>query len=257
MISKLNFKKYFLIIFLGYFLFLPYNSFAITVQDLEEKIDLYLRRIDGLKREISDFKNLLKQINICKRLVGDVNGDGFINCADLKELEEMRMNKKTPNAASDIDNDGRRATTFDIDKLRQILNNNNYKCESTPSGQRGDVNDDGVVDCKDYYLLQQMYLNATTANDKADVDGDKAKAKLSDLQALLKILSSKGYICISMPGDVNGDGIVDCKDMDELLQMSLGHKPVNNAADVNQDGSKADIGDLNTLTKILLGKNMQ
>ncbi len=55
-----------------------------------------------------------------------------------------------------------------------------------------------------------------------------------------------------VPGDVNGDGIVDVSDVNIVINVMLG-KESNTLADLTGDG-KTDISDVNTVINLMLGK---
>ncbi len=56
-----------------------------------------------------------------------------------------------------------------------------------------------------------------------------------------------------LPGDVNGDGIIDASDVSTLVNMILGNAPMSGIADVNGDGS-VDASDVSALVSMILGQ---
>ena len=56
-----------------------------------------------------------------------------------------------------------------------------------------------------------------------------------------------------VPGDINGDGVVDIADVNAVINMMLGKVEAVPAADLNNDGS-VDISDVNAVINIMLGK---
>lgn len=61
-----------------------------------------------------------------------------------------------------------------------------------------------------------------------------------------------GHNFSALPGDVNGDGVIDIADVNIVINVMLG-KDDNVAADVNGDG-KVDIADVNAVINVMLGK---
>ena len=57
----------------------------------------------------------------------------------------------------------------------------------------------------------------------------------------------------SIPGDVNGDGVVDISDVNAVINMMLGKVEMVAAADINGDG-QVDISDVNAVINLMLGK---
>ena len=56
-----------------------------------------------------------------------------------------------------------------------------------------------------------------------------------------------------LPGDVNGDGVVDVADVNLIISIMLGKTAAVPAADVNGDGI-VDVSDANLAINIMLGK---
>ena len=57
-----------------------------------------------------------------------------------------------------------------------------------------------------------------------------------------------------VPGDSNGDGLVDISDVNAVINMMLGKAEMVPACDMNNDG-KIDISDVNAVINAMLGKN--
>ena len=57
----------------------------------------------------------------------------------------------------------------------------------------------------------------------------------------------------ALPGDINGDGVVDIADVNAVINMMLGKVEAVPAADLNNDGS-VDISDVNAVINLMLGK---
>ena len=57
-----------------------------------------------------------------------------------------------------------------------------------------------------------------------------------------------------VPGDSNGDGLVDISDVNAVIDMMLGKAEMVPACDMNNDG-KIDISDVNAVINAMLGKN--
>lgn len=58
----------------------------------------------------------------------------------------------------------------------------------------------------------------------------------------------------TLPGDLNGDGVVDVSDVNIAINIILGKADYQSTADLNGDGT-VDVSDINALINIVLGKN--
>ena len=56
-----------------------------------------------------------------------------------------------------------------------------------------------------------------------------------------------------VPGDLNGDGVVDISDVNAVINMMLGKGEQTPAGDVTGDG-QVDISDVNAVINLMLGK---
>ncbi|MBQ0068333.1 MAG: dockerin type I repeat-containing protein, partial [Bacteroidales bacterium] len=56
---------------------------------------------------------------------------------------------------------------------------------------------------------------------------------------------------VGVPGDLNGDGIVDIADVNAVIDMILTLQPKTGVADVNDDGA-VDVADMNAIINIIL-----
>ena len=56
-----------------------------------------------------------------------------------------------------------------------------------------------------------------------------------------------------VPGDANGDGLVDISDVNSVINQMLGKEAMIPACDMNGDG-KIDISDVNAVINKMLGK---
>ena len=57
-----------------------------------------------------------------------------------------------------------------------------------------------------------------------------------------------------LPGDINGDGVVDISDVNIVINIMLGKEEPTPTSDVTDDG-QVDISDVNAVINIMLGKN--
>lgn len=119
---------------------------------------------------------------------------------------------------------------------------------------KGDVNLDGVVNNEDLILLQRaiagMFKLSEEAMRAADMDNSGGKPTMRDVIKLQELLRKK------VPGDVNGDGIVDERDVKKLQEaiaeiIKLDSRCFENA-DINEDG-KLNMLDVITLQKLIAG----
>ena len=62
------------------------------------------------------------------------------------------------------------------------------------------------------------------------------------------------YVNCGVPGDLNGDGIVDIADVNMVINMMIGRMAPTAAGDTNDDG-QVDIADVNAVINLMLGKS--
>lgn len=114
-------------------------------------------------------------------MLGDVNGDGAVNIADVTALIDLLLNgTSNNNAAADMNQDGS-INIADVTALIDYLLNSGAK--------RGDVNNDGKVNIADVTALIDYLLNGTTSINRqnADVDSD-GQINIADVTALIDVL---------------------------------------------------------------------
>lgn len=139
------------------------------------------------------------------RLIGDVNGNGFVNGQDLMSV---LANFGTSAPASDINGDGA-VNAIDIEFIEA-----NW---GMTMGQRilGDVNGDGFISVRDLTYTLAAYGTNQAA---ADINGDGA---INDIDVDMVLARWGANASTSLPGDVNGDRIVDDIDVD-LVDIHFG-----------------------------------
>ena len=221
-------------------------------------------------------------IKAFKNAVGDVNGDGIIDYADVKMIIEYSTNESINinNDASDINKDGK-VDVFDAIKLSKALDeygktDTYLQGESLEllgksyfivprSGQKGDVNKDGIIDFYDANLIAQYTVNNKIEIDleQADIDGN-GKIDVFDAVKLSKTLkgldetttglldeqieNANKYSMTAIFGDVDNNGEVNINDLVFLNQYLLDKESITLteeqlcSADVNMDG-KVDLAD--------------
>lgn len=95
------------------------------------------------------------------------------------------------------------------------------------------------------YPLQFVYLYFLTEN---PTTGQQYSLEVPGIELIYNVKEDKPTI----PGDANGDGIVDITDANIVINAILG-KPFTGTPDVNGDGS-VDISDVNLIINTILGK---
>ncbi len=114
-------------------------------------------------------------------MLGDVNGDGAVNIADVTALIDLLLNgTSNNNAAADMNQDGS-VNIADVTALIDYLLNGGAK--------RGDVNNDGKINIADVTALIDYLLNGTTSINRqnADVNSD-GQINIADVTALIDVL---------------------------------------------------------------------
>jgi len=144
-------------------------------------------------------------------LLGDVNYDGIIDCADVQWILEMAVGLRPIDMCGDISGDGN-VTAYDASLLMQQYNLTCVCSDGTPYGQCnasgyrcvdgqlylfGDVNNDGKVNVGDLvYLINYLYKNGpaplcTPITSCGDVNLD-GKVNVGDLVYLINYLYKNG-----------------------------------------------------------------
>jgi len=79
--------------------------------------------------------------------------------------------------------------------------------------------------------------------------GSPPGANSNDLTVTLSVVAVADS---SVPGDANGDGVVNMADVTRVLREILGLSPITSGADANQDG-QINMADVTKIQKIILG----
>jgi hypothetical protein len=194
---------------------------------------------------------------------GDLNGDGLVTLDDLLLLETFVGSTPTgANDARDLNGDGK-IDNLDVELLLAHCGNNCPSLNATTTSLTSSANK--------VQFTQPITFTATVAGSVPKgavsfvVDGQAADVGLlggtDQASVILNSLSigshtisalysgdrknapsesaSVSVSIVAVPGDVNGDGVVDCLDLD-LVKAAFGTKTgqpaFNPAADVNHDG---------------------
>ena len=103
-------------------------------------------------------------------------------------------------------------------------------------------------------LYNQFSLDLTGIEEDAQYD---VKGFLAVYKQVLQIcpieITKVGGEIPGVPGDSNGDGVVDISDVNAVINMMLGKEAMNPICDMNEDG-KIDISDVNAVINKMLGK---
>ena len=139
-------------------------------------------------------------------LLGDVNGDGAVNIADVTALIDLLLNGTSYyNAAADMNQDGS-VNIADVTALIDYLLNG--------GGKKGDVNNDGQVNIADVTALIDFLLNgiASINRQNADVNSD-GHINIADVTALIDYLLngniSNNKLSVEKDDSIRQDAIID------------------------------------------------
>ncbi|MGD0427696.1 MAG: dockerin type I domain-containing protein [Candidatus Acidiferrales bacterium] len=194
---------------------------------------------------------------------GDLNGDGLVTLDDLLLLENSLGSTPTGlNDARDINGDGK-IDNLDVQALLARCGNNCPSLNATtaslalsastvqfaqpitftatvkgtaPTGAvsfmvDGRLAETGILGSTDQASIVLNSLSIGSHTVTALYDGDQHNESSASASVSVSI--------VAVPGDVNGDGVVNCLDL-ELVQAAFGTKTgqaaFNPAADVNHDG---------------------
>src|SRR3989344_3979587 len=161
----------------------------------------------------------------CGNMKGDANGDGKVDNFDVKMIKDFSEKKEV-----------------------ECLENADY-------------NSDGVVDVLDGRELTNFLLDRGKLDYGTDNKGILSPGRESDLvkkpgERISKFKGNDGKdeSCDSYFGDVNGDGLIDKSDFEDILNLLTRKSDVKCEAnaDVNNDGV-IDIDDKNELKEYLFG----
>ena len=123
--------------------------------------------------------------------------------------------------------------------------------ECVCTGERGDMNGDGVVDADDIQSFTDAHMGAFSAC--ADIDNNGAPLDLTDVEFFVDLLLGRepGAVeCVDGSGDMNGDGQLDGNDVQGFVDAYLGgYSP---CADMNSSGPPLGTDDLDAFLYTLL-----
>jgi hypothetical protein len=172
-------------------------------------------------------------LSFAQAKVGDVNGDGFIGCADVGMILKSTVGSITLTTdqkyRADVNGD-KIVTVYDASILMQ---RNAFSCNI------GDVNGDGTKGCADVGMILKSVVGSIilNANQKylADVNGN---GTISPLDASLLMVDN--HLSCKV-GDVNSDGSITCADSNMILKSVVGSITLTAnqryLADVNGNGT--------------------
>lgn len=122
-----------------------------------------------------------------------------------------------------------------------------------PTCVKGDMNDDGLFDAADVSTFVDVLLNGGTAREICAGDiNESGTVTVDDVGPFAALLVGVAY-CPRMKGDLNGDSIVDGRDIQGFATMlTLGGTPDEICAgDINQSG-QTDLVDVDAMTRLLI-----
>ena len=167
-------------------------------------------------------------------LLGDVNLDGIVDCADEQPFMAV-LASGNYQCEADINGDGI-VGLMDIPLFNNLL----PPCPCL----LGDVNQDGVVDCAD----EQPFMAVLASGGfqcEADINQD-GTVDLMDVPLFNNLLPPCPPCLL---GDVNQDGVVDCSDNQPFMAV-LTSGGFQCEADINQDGT-VDLMDIPLFNNLL------
>ncbi|MEK7570614.1 MAG: dockerin type I domain-containing protein [Patescibacteria group bacterium] len=164
----------------------------------------------------------------------DVDGDGSVDIADLTVLvtyvyqsqsapvcADVRTVSATTFLTGDVDGNGS-VTDADLSQLAKIVY---AKAPSANPVERGDVNCDAVVSAMDVMVLNEKLKRDTTFT---TLPGDANGDGLVDPKDIL--------VSVKTPTDINGDGVANIRDTFDLVRLLKLHKATKALPDLNGDG---------------------
>lgn len=174
------------------------------------------------------------------RLLGDVNGDGLVSAADVRQALSMMA---TGHPAADVNDDGV-VTETDFALIEANFG------ASAASRVLGDADGSGVVTSADLRIALAQLGRAGSA----DCDGDGVVTE-SDIYMMRVRLGAS--TTTTLQGDINGDRVVDGADQ-SLLEAHFGTDWARADLDGNGNVSITDLMDLlaamsDTTAQVLLG----
>ena len=122
-----------------------------------------------------------------------------------------------------------------------------------------------------YFIIKNAALTDSTITDatmtmklynqfNVDLTGINAETQY-DVKGFLAVYNQVLQICpieiteasSAVPGDANGDGVVDISDINIMINMMLGNTAIDQNCDMNGDET-IDISDINAVINVMLGK---
>ncbi len=170
-------------------------------------------------------------------LLGDVSGNGILDCTDVGQILEMSVEKRPVNMCGDISGNG----VVSPHDASLVMSDPNYQ------GASGDVNFDGVINCLDIMQILEASVGLTEAqNACGDLSGNDVVSP-HDAALLLDKYPSLSACQWSIPspcpsfGDINGNGLIDSEDSRLIMEYSVGNIQLSvdqiERADVSANGA--------------------
>jgi large repetitive protein len=118
---------------------------------------------------------------------------------------------------------------------------------TAPTG--GDNNNPGTLDVGEtwWWIIPDVQVNTTTTFIAVSHGTDPLGNDVTSSDYWIVVVSENVNV---IPGDANGNGVVETGDVTEVLRIITGLDPITPGADANQDG-KIDMADVITILKII------
>lgn len=197
-----------------------------------------------------------------KTLQGDSNGDGVVNEADHKNIEDYLSGKESSEdfirKNSDINGDGE-VDKADLQGVQNILNGRPVDWDES---RLGDANGDGKINVKDAELIH-LRLLGLGQNHKFDINyadfNNDGKITGVDMARISQLVRKYEDSVKTLRGDSNGDGVVNEIDHQNIKNYLSGRESsedfISKNSDVNSDG-EVDEQDLQGVRNILDGRKI-
>ena len=181
----------------------------------------------------------------------------FVHC------ETVEKNIGAVADASSISNDG----SGRQDALDAGSKPDGVAARVSPCASYGDLNDDGYVTEQDLTIMKELSIG-TQPNEmqktRVDLNGNGTVADAGDLVLLQRFVIGEINtfpVCRKPPcasyGDLNDDGYVTEEDLAIMKELSVGVPPSamqKIRADLNGNGTAADVGDLVLMKRFVIGE---